>query len=251
MNSIEIEALSFGYEKKSEIIHLLTTAIPSGEITIIAGPNGSGKSTLLKLIAGFEKQWSGSIKINSNQSEEKLSKKLSIVPQSRNIPDTTVERLVLAGRFPHTKFPHNYSKADYNEAENAMKKMGILDFAHKDLSDLSGGQRQKVYIAMALAQNTPIMLFDEPLTYLDIRQQLELIEILKELKEEGKTILLIVHDLNIALTVADNLILMDQGRIIAQGSPAKIAESGLIDKVFGVKTEILGSKFGDKFFFTI
>lgn len=251
--AIELESLKFGYGKKiekNEIIHSISTQIPSEKITVIAGPNGSGKSTLLKLLVGIEKKWDGNIKFNI-QNEKELAKIISFVPQSRKTPETTVERLVLAGRFPHTRFPNNYKKEDIEIAHKSMKKMGIFNMAQKELSELSGGQRQKVYISMAISQSTPILILDEPLTFLDIRQQLELIETLKNLKSEKKTIILVVHDLNLALTIADNMILMEQGRVIAQGNPAKIAEFGFIDKVFGVQTKKIDSDFGNKYFFTV
>lgn len=260
---IEIKNINFGYEKKSknnknEILHSISAQIPENKITIIAGPNGSGKSTLLKILSGFLKVWTGNIFLDSENSkidllqlkENERAKKIAYVPQIQNIPDTTVKNLVLAGRFPHISFFQSYKKLDFQIAEESMKKMGILDFAERELSDLSGGQRQKVYLAMALAQSTPILVLDEPLTYLDIRQQLDLIETIKELKNENKTIILVVHDLTMALSIADYFILMEQGRIIAQGNPAKIADFGLIDKVFGVKTEILNTENGNKYFFT-
>lgn len=238
---IKIENLSFGYGKKSdnnEILHSVSAQIESGKITALIGPNGSGKSTLLKLIAGFNKAWNGTIEIDTE--EQNLSKVIAYVPQVRQIPDVTVGRLVLSGRFPHTTFPHHYTKKDLQIAKNAIERMNISDLEEKELSELSGGQRQKAYIAMALAQESDILILDEPLTYLDIKQQLELAEILKSLREEGKTILLVIHDLNMALSIADDLIIMNDGNIEAQERPSRIATLGIIDKVFGIKTRRVG-----------
>lgn len=237
---IKIEKLTAGYEKHSpenEILHSISLTVPRGKTSVVLGPNGSGKTTLLRTIAGFIRPWSGTIEIEGLSEDGEIARKIAFVPQSRSIPDVTVGRLVLAGRFPHTSFPHVYTKEDAKIAENAMARIGISDFAERELKKLSGGQRQKAYIAMALAQDTPILILDEPMTFLDIRQQLELSGTLSSLRDEGKTILLVAHDINAALSLADNIILMKDGNIAASGSPSTITEGGFIDSVFGVKTQ--------------
>lgn len=244
---IEIRNLNFDYEGKKNsqsFLNIDSLKIPENKITAIIGPNGSGKSTFLKVFAGILKPSSGEIllscenKINILQKTGKeRAKTIAFVPQSRNIPDMTVSHLVLHGRYPHQKsnfgFSQSYGKKDFEVADFFMKKLDILDISQKNLKKVSGGQRQKAYLAMSLAQTTPILVLDEPLTYLDIHQQLELMAVLKELREE-KTILIVIHDLNMALKYSDNLILFQNGSVLSTGTPDELFSSGLIQKAFDV-----------------
>jgi iron complex transport system ATP-binding protein len=153
--------------------------------------------------------------------------------QERRVPDITVERMVLHGRFPYLGYPRRYRKEDYAAARAAMERMALTELAEQPLQKLSGGQRQKVYLAMALAQDTPVVLLDEPVTYLDIGHQLQLMELVKELRREGKTVLMVLHDLPHAMAVADRVILMEQGRIVQQGTAEEICRGGEIERIFG------------------
>ncbi len=222
--------------------------MPEGKVTVLAGPNGSGKSTLLKSVCGFLAPWGGSIKVNNKMlSEYTLTERaqtVAYVPQSRVIPDVIVERLVLHGRFPYAGFPHRYTKLDHDIAETVMKRMHIDTLADRNLQTLSGGQRQKVYLAMALAQDTPVLMLDEPLTFLDIRQQLELVDTVKKLAADGKTVCMVVHDLNMAIAAADHLIVLKSGVVASEGNPYDAVGAGVIEDVFGVKTEKLVSQAG-------
>ncbi len=239
---IKIEGLTVSYgKKKPPVLHEITCTVPAKKITVIAGPNGSGKSTLLKSISGFLKAKSGRILLDGKNlceySSQDRARKLAFLPQSCRIPELTVRQLVLRGRFPYTAFPRSYSRHDYEVVETCLSTLNMTVLGDCMLSEISGGQQQKAWLAMALAQETDILVLDEPLTFLDVRQQLELLQVLKNLSSQGKTILLIVHDLHTALTFADNMIVLSGGSLAAEGQPGLIAENGIIDRVFGIHTE--------------
>lgn len=235
---LEIRNLMAGYHEKI-VLNRVSVEIPTGQVTVILGPNGCGKSTLLKTMCGILKAARGEIIWNNENlmalTQKELARKIAYLSQNRQIPDITVGRLVLHGRFPYLSYPRRYRPQDYTAASAAMKQMGIETLAHIPLSRLSGGQRQKVYIAMALAQDTPIILLDEPTTYLDINHQLQMMRQARELAERGKTVVMVVHDISHAMLTADQVILMEQGNVVTQGTPEAIFDSGMIDKVFGVK----------------
>ena len=208
---LEIKNLTAGYPGRP-VLQDVRFAIPEGKVTVIAGPNGSGKSTLLKAIGGIlparrELYLQGQPLHSLSQQE--LARKIAFLPQNRPIPEITVERLVLHGRFPYLSYPRRYRKEDIAAAAAAMEQMGLSHLARTPLANLSGGQRQKVYIAMALAQDTPLILMDEPTTYLDIRHQLHLMQEVKELKAQGKTAIMVLHDLPHAFAAADKIVVME------------------------------------------
>ena len=163
-----------------------------------------------------------------------ISRRIAYLSQGKSTPDMTVEQLVLHGRFPHLSYPRRYSKHDYEIAIDAMKQMGIAQYAKKSLHTLSGGMRQNTYIAMALAQETDYVLLDEPTTYLDIAHQLELMKILRSFADNGKGIVAVMHDLPMAFTFSDKIILINDGRIVVDDLPEKINEHNVIDKVFRI-----------------
>jgi iron complex transport system ATP-binding protein len=179
-----------------------------------------------------------------------LAKKIAFLPQNRTVPEISVKNLVLHGRFPYLSYPRRYRKEDHAAAEAAMEKMGISDLAERSLSTLSGGQRQKVYIAMALAQDTPVVLLDEPNTFLDIAHQLQLMEQARSLAAEGKTVVLVLHDLSMALEYADSLAILSQGRCCFQGSPEEVFLSGRLDCVFSVRVGRVQTPDGWKYYFS-
>jgi iron complex transport system ATP-binding protein len=163
------------------------------------------------------------------------AKKVAFLPQSRQIPEITVRNLVLHGRFPYLSYPRRYRQSDEKIAEEAMTQMGIGELADRKLTTLSGGQRQKVYIAMALAQDTPVVLLDEPNTFLDIAHQLQLMAQAKELAAEGKTVVLVLHDLSMAMDCADSLAVLWNGTCLFRGSPEEVFLSGCLDAAFGLQ----------------
>ena len=234
---VEIQHLSAGYPGHPVLTDISLT-FPKGQVTVLAGPNGCGKSTLLRAIAGILPS-EGNILLNGGSlkalSSRQRAQQVAFLPQSRSVPEITARRLVLHGRFPYLHYPRQYRKEDLAAADAALEALGIIDLADRSLSALSGGQRQKVYIAMALAQDTPLVLLDEPTAFLDISHQLQLMALAKDLAARGKTVVLVLHDLTLALEHADSLVILSQGTVLAQGSPEEVHRSGRIREAFGVE----------------
>ena len=198
---LELNRISAGYGKQT-VLNDVSAFFEKGKLTSIIGVNGCGKSTLLKAILGILSLSSGEIFIDGENlltiSRNEIAKKIAYLSQGKNIPDMTVEQMVLHGRFPYLSYPRRYSSHDREVAIKAMEIVGVAEFAHKPLYSLSGGMRQNAYIAMALAQDTDYILLDEPTTYLDIAHQLELMRILRKLADSGKGIVTVMHNLTIA-----------------------------------------------------
>ena len=234
---IELSHISTGYGIKI-ILNDVSVAFEKGKLTSIIGANGCGKSTLLKTILGILPSKSGNITIDGarlkEMSRNDIARRIAYLSQEKNTPDMTVEQLVLHGRFPHLSYPRRYTDKDRVIAVGVMEQMGIIEYAHKPLYSLSGGMKQNSYIAMALAQETDYILLDEPTTYLDIAHQLELMKILRSLADSGKGIVAVMHDLPMAFTFSDKIILINDGRIVDDERPEKIYERNVIDKVFGI-----------------
>jgi len=235
---IELKKLSGGYGQ-FEAVHDVSLSLLNGQITAVIGPNGCGKSTLLKLCCGQLHPSRGEVLADgrplSALSRTDIARKIALLPQSRTVPDITVGSLVLHGRFPWLDYPRVYRTEDKAAAEESMKRMGIWEKRHKLLARLSGGERQKTYLAMVLAQNTGHVFLDEPTTYLDIAHQLELLVFLSELKQEGKCVVTVLHDLGMALEAADRIAVMKDGRLMITGTPEQVIASGAIEDAFGVK----------------
>ena len=234
---LEIQNLSVGYPDKN-VISDLNLALPEGSLTAIVGPNGCGKSTLLKAVTGLL-PWSGSITFGGQSLGEldsrQRGKLLAFLPQSRPVPEITAEKLVLHGRFPYLSYPRRYRQEDKAAAQVAMAQLGISQLSDRFLPTLSGGERQKVYLAMLLAQGTPIVIMDEPTTYLDISHKFELLQIARQMAAQGKTVIMVLHDLELAMNFAHRVAVMEQGRICQWGTPAEIAESGSLERIFHVR----------------
>ena len=234
---IELSHISTGYGIKI-ILNDVSVAFEKGKLTSIIGANGCGKSTLLKTILGILPSKSGNITIDGarlkEMSRNDIARRIAYLSQEKNTPDMTVEQLVLHGRFPHLSYPRRYTDQDRVIAVGVMEQMGIVEYAHKPLYSLSGGMKQNSYIAMALAQETDYILLDETTTYLDIAHQLELMKILRSLADSGKGIVAVMHDLPMAFTFSDKIILINDGRIVDDERPEKIYERNVIDKVFGI-----------------
>lgn len=234
---IELKHLTVGYGDKPVLRDLCLT-FPRGQVTVLLGPNGCGKSTLLKAIPGAADRLSGELLVDGQSIDaftpRELAKRVSYLPQTRRVPDMTVERLVLHGRFPYLRYPRRYSREDSAIARAAMEQLGILEYARTPLRELSGGTRQKAYIAMALAQDTDTVLLDEPNAFLDIAHQLQLMELCRGLAHRGKAVVLVLHDLNLAMGYGDRLGVLFAGRLIAQGKPEEVWESGALEQAFGV-----------------
>lgn len=246
---IRLEGVTAGYHRIPAIKEI-NLVIKQAEITTIVGPNGSGKSTLLKVTAGLCDLMDGRLYLKGQErkviGEKQAARFISYLPQSHSLPAITVGRMVLHGRFPWLSYPRKYRAADYEACHRAMERLGILALKDKRVAELSGGERQKVYLAMALAGGTEIFLFDEPATYLDIRYQLDILRLMEELKGQGKTIITVMHDLDAALRISDTVALMQEGRLVQYGPAVKIGEMGVLEEVFQVSAESFIDERGKK-----
>lgn len=248
---LEIKNLTAGYPG-NPVLNYVNLNIPEGKVTVIAGPNGCGKSTLLKAIGGIlpcEKEVFLSGQPLHSLPPKELAKRIAYLPQNRTIPEITAQRLVLHGRFPYLSYPRRYRPEDIRIAREAMERLGIEDLADRNLATLSGGQRQKVYLAMALAQDTDVILLDEPTTFLDIRHQMQLMELSRHLAEQGKTVVLVLHDLAMAMEYADHLVVLSGGSVAAEGEGAQVFSCGKLKQVFGVEIRRVMTDDGWKYYY--
>ena len=248
---LEIHNLSAGYPG-NPVLSNISLSVRDSSFTAIIGPNGCGKSTLLKAIDGILPA-EGEILLNGealNKLPSRLrAQKIAFLPQNRPIPEITVRRLVLHGRFPYLSYPRHYRPEDLRAAQEAMAQMDILPLADRSLPTLSGGERQKVYIAMLLAQNTPVVLMDEPTSYLDISHKFDVIRLAQQLKQAGKTVIMVLHDLDLALSCADEIVLMQNGSIRLCTSPEDLYRSGALEDVFQVQARRMETDAGLQYFF--
>jgi len=235
--AINIDNLSINYGSKS-VIRQLNLSIKQGAITALIGPNGCGKSTLLKCISRLIKPTHGSVTMADNTDVHQhpsrdIAKRLALLGQSSQAPEgIDVKTLVAYGRAPYLNQFGVLKESDHLQINKAMHQAGVEDLADCYLDQLSGGQLQRVWIALVLAQDTDILLLDEPTTYLDISHQYDLLELLITLNRSGKTIVIVMHDLNQACRFADELIVMRQGEIINQGTPKSVFTEQLLKDVF-------------------
>lgn len=241
--NLQAKGITLSYDGR-DISRALSLAIPDGSFTVIVGPNACGKSTLLRALSRLLEPESGHVTLEDQDirhySPRVFARKLGLLPQSLMAPDgISVADLVARGRFPHQSFLRQWSKEDGVAIARALEATGMTQHASRMVSELSGGQRQRVWIAMALAQETPILLLDEPTTYLDIAHQMELLELLEELREEGRTIVAVLHDLNQACRFATHMIALKDGNIMAQGLPSEIVTEAMVQKVFGLSARII------------
>ena len=234
---LDIKNLSAGYGR-AEIIHSVSLGIERGELVGVIGANGSGKSTLLKSVIGISSVFDGEILIDGKNALSmkgtERARLVSYLSQGRDVSDMSVYDTVLSGRFSHLSFPRRYGEEDERIARLAMERVGIESLSEQRMSLLSGGMRQRAYIAMALAQDTDYILLDEPMTYLDIKNQMSLIRLLRELAADGHGICAVMHDLTFAFSYCDRIIVLDDGRVSASGTPHELCRSDEIKKSFGI-----------------
>lgn len=249
---LAIQNLSAGYGR-ADVLHDIHFTAQEGEITTIIGNNGCGKSTLLKAMVGILPISDGEIRIDGSTvtalAPAERARQIAYLAQGKNTPDITAGRMVLHGRFPYLSYPRKYSKADYEIADSAMAQMDISRYAGTPMEELSGGTRQKVYIAMALAQCTPVIVMDEPTSYLDIGQQMKFIGITRALAAQGKTIVLVLHDLLFALKFSDRICVMEDGRLLMQDTPEAILRSGVIQRLYGIEVRALQTAGGIQYYY--
>jgi iron complex transport system ATP-binding protein len=235
--------LTVGYGER-DVLRGLACPLPPGEITAIVGANASGKSTLLRAFARLLKPSSGHVLLDgaeiSTLPTREVARRLGFLPQSPVPPEgLTVEDLVQRGRFPHQKLGRRSTAEDREKVDWALRATGTDELRERPLDRLSGGQRQRAWIAMALAQDTPVLLLDEPTTYLDLAHQLEVLDLLVDLHAAGRTIGIVLHDLNHAARYAHHLIALKDGAIVAAGPPAEIVDEGLVRQVFGLDSRVI------------
>ncbi len=249
--AMEVRGLSFAYGK-NKVLNDTSFKIEEGKVTTIMGANGCGKSTLFNLMTKNLYPGKGNIFLHGkniqNLALKEFARKVSIVHQyNSSADDITVERLVSFGRTPHMKQMQGRSDEDERLIRWAMEVTNVEKYRDREVSRLSGGQRQRVWIAMALAQNTKILFLDEPTTYLDIRYQIEILELVKKLNEEyGITIIMVLHDINQAIHFSDRIIGLKDGRVAADGAPEEVITTECIRELYGISlgvTTIEGKKF--------
>ena len=243
MDAIEVKDLDVAYEQKY-IIKNMNLEIPKGKITMIIGSNGCGKSTLLKTIARIITPKKGEIKLDGvslkAQAPKEIAKKMAVLPQSPIVPSgLLVKELVSYGRFPYQSAMGGLKEKDIEMVNWAMKVTGIAEFSERSVDSLSGGQRQRAWIAMALAQETEILVLDEPTTYLDMAHQLEILMLLQKLnKEENRTIVMVLHDLNNATKFADYLIGVKEGEVVFRGKPLDVITNENLYTLYGIDAKL-------------
>lgn len=243
MTVLQAEKLSLSYDRDL-IIDRLDLETPTGQITALIGPNGCGKSTLLRGLARLLRPQHGSVLLDGRaihtMPTKQLARELGILPQAPTAPEgITVRELVAQGRYPHQDWFQQWSHADEQALQRALKRTGLIPLIDRAMDTLSGGQRQRAWIAMALAQETDILLLDEPTTYLDLAHQLEVLELLEKLNQEGKTIIMVLHDLNHAAYYASHLVALSEGKIFAQGTAQEVITKSIVRHVFGVESQII------------
>ncbi|MFJ8469729.1 ABC transporter ATP-binding protein [Streptomyces swartbergensis] len=238
------EGLTLAYDGR-HVVDALDVTIPAGRVTAVVGSNACGKSTLLRGLSRLLTPKQGAVYLDGTlihtlRSKE-LARRLGMLPQSPVAPDgITVLDLVKRGRSPHQSWWRQWSPEDEEAVHGALEATGLLEQAERSVDELSGGQRQRAWIAMALAQGTPVLLLDEPTNHLDLTHQIEILDLVVDLnREQGRTVVLVLHDLNHACRYADHVIAMKDGRIVAEGAPADVISRELIAEVFGLSCTVI------------
>lgn len=237
---IELKHVDAGYGGEA-VVQDISVRFEPGCVTSILGKNGCGKSTLLKTAARQQKPLAGQILLDGRDiftiPPKEFARMAAVLPQSREVPAIPARSLVLHGRFPYLGFPRRPTPADHAAVERAMHDAGAWEYRDSYLTQLSGGERQKVYLAMVLAQDTGVVFMDEPATYLDISHQFEILRLMRTLRGAGKTVVTVLHDLGQALSVSDRILLLDGGRAVFFGDPDALFQSGKLDEVFGIRSQ--------------
>ncbi|GAB4081112.1 ABC transporter ATP-binding protein [Modestobacter muralis] len=237
------EALDLGYDG-TRVVHALDLRLPPGQVTAIVGPNGCGKSTLLGALARVHEAQGGAVLLDGRDlatlRPRDAARRIGLLPQQAAAPDgLTVRDLVRYGRHPHQGLLRQWSPEDAAAVHGALAAADLLDLADRPLDQLSGGQRQRAWIAMVVAQQTAVVLLDEPTSALDLGHQLEVLELVADLAAQGRTVVLVLHDLSTACRHADHLVAMRDGRVVAEGPPADVVTAGLVRELYGVEAAVL------------
>ena len=249
--ALHVKDVSVGYGERT-VLDTLNVDIKRGAVTSIVGPNGCGKSTLLRTMSRLLNPSKGEIVLDGKSIHDiptrKLATQLGLLPQSPIAPDgIVVADLVGRGRTPHQGILGRWSQQDYDIVAEALETTGISDLAERSIDELSGGQRQRVWIAMALAQRTDTLLLDEPTTYLDVKHQLDVLDLLTELnRDRGTTIVMVLHDLNLAARYSDELVAVSGGKVFAHGHPRDVITKENVKSVFGIDSVIITDPVSDQ-----
>ncbi len=244
MSRLTARELTLAYEDRT-VVHGLDLAVPDGRVTVIVGPNACGKSTTLRALGRLLGPKAGAVLLDGAELAKiptrKIAQSIGLLPQTPVAPEAiTVADLVARGRQPHQHWWQQWSDGDERAVTDAMARTGVTELAERPVDTLSGGQRQRVWIAMALAQETDLLLLDEPTTYLDISHQVEVLDLVRRLNHDrGRTVVAVLHDLNQAARYADHLIAMKEGRIVAEGHPTEIVTAHLVREVFGLTSVVI------------
>lgn len=240
---LQTSHVALSYDKLP-VIRDLSVAIPDGKVTAIVGPNGCGKSTLLAGLSRLHKPASGVVLLDgkaiSGWSSREVARRLALLPQDAIAPDgMTVAELIRFGRQPHQGLLRQWSREDEAVVEAALQATQLVELADRPLASMSGGQRQRAWIAMAVAQSTPLLLLDEPTSALDLGHQIEVFELIRGLALAGKTVVMVVHDISSACRYADHLVAMHAGSIIAEGRPMDVVTPELVGRLYGVRCTLV------------
>lgn len=244
---VKFERLHFGYNRKREILHGIDLNLPSNKFIAVLGPNGCGKTTLVKQINRILRAQSGTVQIGDRQVSQlepsELAKLIAYVPQmTSGVMNGSVMDTVMLGRRPYIQWKP--TDEDLEIVAKALIRLNITHLSQRLFNQLSGGQKQTVLIARALAQVPDIYLFDEPVSFLDVKNQLEIMAIGRELVEQdGKTVIMVLHDLNMALRFADHVVIMKDGNVFAQGAPRDVITEENILAVYGTHAEIKNGEY--------
>lgn len=242
-NVIDIDGLHVGYDDRM-VCRDVNLVVPTGSYTAIIGPNACGKSTLLRAIARLLPVGAGSVLLNGRDiatvRTRDVAKQLGLLPQSSVAPEgITVADLVARGRYPHQRMFDRFSRDDEKAVREALEATSTASISGRLVDELSGGQRQRVWLAMVLAQQTPILLLDEPTTFLDIAHQYGLLELFDSLRtEHGRTVVVVLHDLNQAARFADYLIVMKEGQVVAAGDSTSVITADIVESVYGLRCRV-------------
>ncbi|MGW5322689.1 ABC transporter ATP-binding protein [Rhodococcus pyridinivorans] len=245
------EHISLGYGERL-IVDDLDLSIPTGVVTTVIGPNGCGKSTLLRALSRLLKPRTGTVLLDGHDittmRTREVARVLGMLPQAPVAPEgLTVADLVSRGRHPHQSWFRQWSSDDEDEVAIALERTGIADLADRPIDELSGGQRQRAWISMALAQGTDILLLDEPTTYLDLAHSVEVLDLVDRLHSElGRTVVMVLHDLNLAVRYSDHLVVMKDGRVVASGVPSEVISVELLREVFDLDASVIDDPVSDR-----
>ncbi|WP_461030702.1 ABC transporter ATP-binding protein, partial [Streptomyces sparsus] len=241
---LRAQDLTLAYDDRP-VVDGLDLDVPDGEVTAIVGPNACGKSTTLRALGRLLKPRGGAVLLDGTELSRlptrRIAQAVGLLPQSPVAPEAiTVADLVSRGRQPHQRWWQQWSAEDELAVTDAMTRTDVLELADRAVDSLSGGQRQRVWIAMALAQETELLLLDEPTTFLDIAHQVEVLDLVRQLNQDrGRTVVMVLHDLNQAARYAGHLVAMKDGRVVARGAPAEVVTAELVREVFGLDSVVV------------